>query len=158
MIILGIVMVGLTTMFAAGLRAETRAHREFRAQQTARIALDQIRHELHCANSITATEATPVSSIAVTLPDGCWGSDENIVYATEAVAGSRWRLNRTGDSGTAVQVADYLTASDVFTYYGPATGTLGRLHLEIPVNVEPADATSEWRLEDDIVLRNSIRQ
>jgi len=54
-------------------------------------------------------------------------------------------------------VADYLTASAIFTYYVPATGTLGRLHVEIPVNLDPSDAGTEWRLVDDIVLRNTVR-
>ncbi len=54
-------------------------------------------------------------------------------------------------------MADYLTASTPFTYYIPATGTLGRLRVDIPVNLNPTDTSTEWRLQDDIVLRNTIR-
>ena len=54
MAILGIVLGGLATMFGAGVRAEMRASREFRAQQNARLALDRMRRELHCASAISA--------------------------------------------------------------------------------------------------------
>ena len=58
MAILGIVLVGITTMFPSGVRAETRANREFQAQQNARLALDRIRRELHCASAISAANGT----------------------------------------------------------------------------------------------------
>jgi len=77
-------------------------------------------------------------------------------------AKSSAKINRPGTAsavtaGSAVAVADYLTASTPFTYYIPATGTLGRLRVDIPVNLNPPDASTEWRLQDDIVLRNTIR-
>jgi len=57
----------------------------------------------------------------------------------------------------AVPVADYFTNDDVFTYNPPATGTLGRLNVDFPVNVSPNETWREWRLVDDIVLRNTTR-
>lgn len=157
MAILSIVLGGLATMFGAGVRAEMRASREFRAQQNARLALDRMRRELHCANAITATEGVPVATITVTLPAGCQGTDSSVTYATEAVSADRYRLTRAAGAGAAVQVADYLTDDTIFTYYAPASGTLGRLGVNIPVNIDPTDTTTEWRLEDDIVLRNTTR-
>lgn len=155
--ILGIVLMGLTTMFHAGVRAETRANREYQAQQNARLALDRMRQELHCASAISAANGTPVSTIAVTLPTVCRGSDTSVTYATTSVATGRWKVTRTGNSGTPSTVADYLTASTIFTYYVPASGTLGRLSVDIPVNLNPTDTSTEWRLRDDIVLRNTSR-
>ena len=66
---------------------------------------------------------------------------------------------------SAVTVADYLTQSNVFTYYKPQPdsvagakdGTLGRLNVNLPVNVKPSEGWKQWRLQDDIVLRNTIR-
>ena len=157
MAILGLVLAGLTTMFQAGIRAEVRASREFQAQQNARRALDRLRRELHCANAISAPDGVPVSSVTVTLPATCPGPDTTVTYATQTVASGQWQLTRAPDAGSTVVVADYLTASTPFTYYVPATGTLGRLRVDLPVNLKPADAGTEWRLQDDIVLRNTIR-
>jgi prepilin-type N-terminal cleavage/methylation domain-containing protein len=156
MVILGIILGGLTTMFSAGMRAEMRAHREYQAQLNARLALDKMRRELHCASAVTP-DATPATSITVTLPAACFGSDTTVTYATSSVATDRYLLTRAAGAGTAVEVADYLTEEAIFTYYPPASGELGRLAVDIPVNVNPTDTTTEWRLQDDIVLRNTTR-
>jgi prepilin-type N-terminal cleavage/methylation domain-containing protein len=157
MVILGIVLAGLAAAFHAGVRAETRASREFQAQQNARLALDRLRRELHCANAISTANGTAVSSITVTLPTVCLGADTSVTYATSSVATSRWMLTRTGNVTGATDVADYLTSSTPFTYYVPASGTLGFLSVDIPVNLNPTDTSTEWRLKDDIVLRNTTR-
>jgi Tfp pilus assembly protein PilW len=157
MAILLIVLGGLATMFHAGIRAELRASREFQAQQNARMALDRIRRELHCASATSAPNGAAVSTITVTLPAICPGPDTSVTYATQTVASGRWRLVRTPSSGSPVTVADYLTADSPFTYYVPAGGSLGRLRVDIPVNLNPTDASTEWRLTDDIVLRNTSR-
>ena len=140
------------------MRAEVRASREFQAQQNARLAMDKIRRELHCANAISAPNGTAVASVTVTLPAACSGTAATVTYATQTVATGRWQLTQGGRTrAAAVVVADYLTASTPFTYYIPAAGTLGRLRVDIPVNLNPTDTSTEWRLQDDIVLRNTIR-
>jgi prepilin-type N-terminal cleavage/methylation domain-containing protein len=158
MVILGVVMSGLATMFQSGVRAELRATRDFQAQQNARLALDRMRRELHCASVISgAPNGTAVSTVAVTLPASCPGADTTVTYATQTVATGRWRLTRAAGAGSAVTIADYLTSSTPFTYYVPASGTLGRLRVDIPVNLNHTDASTQWRLQDDIVLRNTSR-
>lgn len=154
--ILSIVLGGLAMMFHAGMRAEVRATRMVEAQQNARVALDRLRRELHCANAVTAS-AGSVDTIAVTLPATCTGTDTSVTYVTASVAASRWKLTRTGDATGASDVADYLTSSTPFTYNAPASGTLGRLAVDIPINLNPTDTSTEWRLQDDIVLRNTSR-
>lgn len=157
MAIMGIVLAGLTTAFTSGVNAELRSNREFQAQQEARTAVDRLRRELHCASALSATPGTPVASVTVTLPTVCPGPDTSVTYATTNVATNRWRLTRTAGAGSPVNVADYLTASTIFTYTAPATGTLGKLSVDVPVNVNPADSSTQWRLVDDIVLRNTDR-
>ena len=157
MAILGLVLAGLTTMFQAGVRAEVRSNREFQAQQNARLAMDKIRRELHCANAISAPNGTAVATVDVTLPDTCRGTATTVSYATVPVSTGRWQLTRAADAGSPVTLADYLTTSTPFTYYIPATGTLGRLRVDLPVNLNYPDTSTEWRLQDDIVLRNTIR-
>jgi prepilin-type N-terminal cleavage/methylation domain-containing protein len=157
MVILGIVLAGLTTAFTAGTNAELRAHREFQAQQEARAAVDRLRREIHCASALAATPGIPVASVTVTLPTVCPGPDTSVTYATTSVGTNRWRLTRTAGAGTPVKVADYITSGTIFTYTAPASGTLGKLSVNVPVNINPADATTEWRLVDDIVMRNTDR-
>lgn len=156
MVMLAIVMAGLTTAFTSGVNAELRADRKFQAQQNARLALDRMRGELHCASAISAANGTAVASVTVTLPDICSGADTSVTYATQSAGTNRWTLTRTNGAGT-VTVADYITSSTPFTYYIPATGTLGKLHVDLPVNVNPTDPETGWRLVDDIVLRNTDR-
>jgi type II secretory pathway pseudopilin PulG len=154
MAILSIVIGGLTAMFHAGMRTEVRSLRELQAQQNARAALDKMRRELHCANALTTPDGTTVT---VTLPASCPGPDTSVTYATVNVAANRYKLTRTPGAGTPVDVADYLIVGSVFTYYPAATGTLARLSVDIPVNLDPADTKTLWRLQDDIVLRNTVR-
>ena len=73
------------------------------------------------------------------------------------MATGRCKLTRTGDSTGLSTVADHLTSTTPFTYWVPASGTLGRLSVDIPVNVNPTDTSTQWRLQDDIVLRNTSR-
>ena len=64
----------------------------------------------------------------------------------------RYRLKR----GT-VTIADYLTSGAVFSYVAPSTSSLGKLHLDLAVNLKPSEPWKTWRLQTDIVLRNTQR-
>ena len=48
MAILGVVLAGLTALITAGLKTQTDQTNRATAQQDARLALDQLRHEVHC--------------------------------------------------------------------------------------------------------------
>jgi Tfp pilus assembly protein PilW len=151
--ILTAIVAGLTVVFVRATNAELQMNERFRAQQSARVAVDKMRREIHCASLITPTG--PASSIAVTLPSQCptsGGSLATIVYDLQAVSTNRWRLRRAG-----VTIADYVTTNTgVFNYTAPQVGKLGTLHLLLPIDV---DRTNQhvWRLEADIVLRNTLR-
>jgi type II secretory pathway pseudopilin PulG len=153
MVILAIVLTALTTVFISGSNAELRLNKRFQAQQSARMALDRIRRELHCAKSLTLASA---ASVTFTLASGCPGnstaSPVDITYTTQTVASSRYQLKR----GTVI-VSDYLTTGNVFSLPTSATPSLKRLHVDFPVNVDPNEGWKTWRLVDDIVLRNSDR-
>jgi Tfp pilus assembly protein PilW len=161
-----VILTGLTTLFASGAKAELDLNRRFEAQQNARLGLDKLRRELHCSSGIKATDdtplpATPVTAIKVTLPSHCptaGGQNITVIYDTALVAANRWELRRTKSGGSAVRVADYLTNDDVFTYYAQSTSSRALLHVDLPVNVNPNEGWKQWRLVDDIVLRNTLRQ
>lgn len=151
--ILGTVTGAITTLFIQATNAEFEMNRRFQAQQTARVAIDKMRREIHCASAVTPTGAS--SSITVTLPAQCptaGGVLSNVVYDTVLVSANRYQLRRGG-----VRIADYITAGTVFNYTAPATGKLGNLRVELPVNLKPSDAGKTWKLVGDIVLRNTTR-
>ena len=99
-----------------------------------------------------------MSTITVTLPAVCTGRrhDRHVRDGDGRDGPLGAHADRELD-GAPTTVADYLTSSTPFTYYVPASGTLGRLSVDIPVNVNPTDTSTEWRLQDDIVLRNTTR-
>jgi type II secretory pathway pseudopilin PulG len=152
--ILAVVLGALTTVFIRAMNSELDMNRRFTAQQEARLAVDKMRREIHCASAITPVGST--NSITVTLPGQCPTAVglalTTVVYDTQPVSAGRWRLRRSG-----VPVADYITSENVFTYTAPATGKLGNLRVELPVNVSPNQSGQTWRLLADIVLRNTTR-
>lgn len=150
--ILAVVVTGLTVLFVQATNAELQMNERFQAQQSARLAVDKMRREIHCASGVTPIGTS--SSITVTLPSQCpssGGSQANVVYDLQQVSTKRYRLRRAG-----VTVADWITNNTVFTYTAPQTGKLATLHVDLPV--DPSAAKKHvWRLQADIVLRNTTR-
>ena len=154
MIILGIVLTALTTLFVSGAKAELDTNKRFQAQTYARTAVDRLRREIHCASAISVGGGG--SSVVVTLPAHCptsGGSIATITYDTVLVSANRYRLRRAS-----VILADYLaTNSTLFSYTAPSPSTLGQLHVDMSVNVNPNEGWKRWHLVTDIVLRNTLR-
>ena len=150
--ILGTVVGALTTLFVQATNAEFESNRRFQAQQGARVAIDKMRREIHCASAITP--AGTASSISVTLPAQCpsaGGALTTVTYST-AGSGQRFQLLRNG-----VNLADYVTLQNAFNYTAPVSGvSLGKLRVTLPINTTPANGR-EWRLVADMVLRNTTR-
>jgi type II secretory pathway pseudopilin PulG len=153
MMTLGAILAGLTLVFMRAYNAELEMNRRFQAQQEARVAVDRMRRELHCASGVTPTGTS--GSITVTLPPQCptaGGSQITVVYDTYVVSSGRYQLRRAG-----VRIADYVSAQNVFTYTAPQTGKLGFVRVELPINLTPSDSSKTWRLVADMVLRNTVR-
>jgi prepilin-type N-terminal cleavage/methylation domain-containing protein len=152
-VILGVVLGAIMVLFVNATTAEVDMNRRFQAQQSARVAVDRMRREIHCSNAITPTGAA--ASITVTLPSQCpsaGGAQVNIIYDTSLVETNRYQLRRNG-----VTVADYVTAANAFDYTAPTQQKLGILRVDLPVNVKPSETHKTWRLTTDIVLRNTTR-
>jgi type II secretory pathway pseudopilin PulG len=160
--ILVIVLGALTQLFVSGSKAEADMSNRFRAQQNARLALDGLRREIHCASAVAATP--PTSSITITLGAYCPSNTTGVAApVTWCVKGASapftlWRYSGPACSGTGRQWVGDLTTATVFTTYtAPASGNLGTLSVEIPVDLTPGDARQRYELKDDIVLRNTPR-
>ena len=168
--ILGVVMAGLTTAFASATNAEADMSNRFQAQQRARLALDKIRREVHCASGATPAGAA-TSTITLTLPSYCktYSGSGSVTWCTRSVASNRYALYRVNGSTCSggVKWVDYLTPTStaaictgalcVFNYSGQTTTRLAQLHVDFPVNVRPARSVDTYELVDDLVLRNSTR-
>ena len=154
MLIMGTVLAALTSLFISGAKSELDQNRRFQVQEEARTAVDRMRREIHCASGVTVTSAASITvSIPAQCPTGNGTSTTTVVYDTVLVATNRYKLQRAG-----TRIADYLTTGNVFSYTAPSPTSLGKLHLDLPVNLTPNEGWRQWRLVTDIVLRNTVRQ
>jgi prepilin-type N-terminal cleavage/methylation domain-containing protein len=154
-----IVMATLSGAMIAAHETEQDVNRRFSSQINARIALDQLRREIHCANTVTPTGTS--STITITLGSRCpsAGAGTTVSWCTSG-SGTQYALYRlVGGScnTTGRKVVDYLTAGTVFSYAAQSTSSLAILSVTLPVNTNPASGLPDYRLTDDIVLRNSTR-
>ena len=154
LVILSTVLSALTALFLAGAKAELETNRRFEAQQQARLAADRMRREVHCASGVTVGSA---SSITVHLlghcPTAVNAQPTDVLYQVEPVAAGRYRLRRAG-----VPLADYLTSDQLFSYTPESPNGRALLGLDLSVNTNPNEGWKTWRLQTDIVLRNTLRE
>ena len=172
-VILGVVMEGLTTMFVTASNAEVDMNNRFQAQQTARVALDKVRRETHCASGAGSTPAnTQVSLVTLSIATYCktYSGSTTVTWCTRASSTSGYALYRinaasatcTGgvrwaDNLQATSTAPVCSAALCIFNYQTQTGMLARLHIDLPVNVRPKKTVETYELIDDLVLRNSVR-
>ena len=157
MAILSTVLTGLTTLFAAGSKSELEQTRRFEAQLNARLGLDKLRREIHCASAVTPTG--PATAVTLTLPAQCSGGGGTITWCALGSA-SRYGLHRSSAGACDVsdpKYVDYLTSNAVFDYVAQTTSSLAKLKVSLPVDVTPANSVGAYKLEDAIALRNSSR-
>lgn len=169
MAILGVILAAVATLFVSGIYSQTDLDKRFQAQVQLNTAVVKLRREAHNACAIRAGYTTSVITFNMPTanpppqpPDTPCTLPTAITWCTIG-AGHRFALYRVaGTTCTTVNAqkyADYITVGTIFTSYTAinlATSTLGRLHINIPVNVNSnAGAASIYTIDDDIVLRNS---
>jgi prepilin-type N-terminal cleavage/methylation domain-containing protein len=144
LVIMGVVLTGLTTSFAAGLNAEAGTIRRAQAQQNARLALGRMRTDIHCASGAPAPQENPYGGFTLTLtesPNVCpvvTTSSSGVQWCTIPYSGSttHWQLFRflgtqlsdCGGGGVSTVLVDYITA--------PASGW--------PSNSGTSPAPADW--------------
>lgn len=161
MSILGAVMTSVSVLLVSATNSEIDMNRRFQAQSDARLGLDRVRREVHCATSVATSNggAMAILTIPATCPTS--GGLTAITWCT-AANGNRWDLWRyeggSGScSGTGRKWASSLTQANAFTYTPQNTASLAYLTVKLPVNVAGSKTISSYVLEDNIVLRNSTR-
>jgi len=160
MSILGAVMTSVSVLLVSATNSEVDMNRRFQAQTEARLGLDLMRREVHCAMSVSPVGAS--ASVTLTIPATCptAGGNTAITWCTVANGTNRWGLWRypgASCSGTGKRYADHLTVASIFTYTAQTVDKLAFLNVRLPVNVKPSEPRFLYDLSDDIVLRNSTR-
>ena len=161
--ILGTLIGALAGIFTSALRAEVDMNRKFQAQQTARVALGKLRRELHCAQQTfvqpNGAAATIVSAVTAKT---AYCQPGQATWCVLAVVGppARYALYRkagaTCDSA-GVKVADFLTSIAVFQLMPSASGSRGRVAVDLRVDVDAASPARRYRLYDEITMRGNAR-
>jgi len=157
LVIFGTVMSALMVLLVQGTGAEVDMNNRFQAQQSARLALDKIRREAHCATAVTVSSA---SSVTLNLPSYCPTGNGSVTWCTVSLGTSRYGLYRKAGAtcdATGVRWADRLTSANVFSYAAQSSTSLAKLSVDFPINVKPSRTVDLYELKDDIVLRNSTR-
>jgi prepilin-type N-terminal cleavage/methylation domain-containing protein len=162
--ILSVVVGALTTLFVSASNGELDMNRRFQAQQSARLAIDKLRREVHCA--ISASPSGSSSSVTLTIPAQCPTANgfTSITWCVIAPPGAwagRYALYRstaaTCTTSTGVKWADYLTTQQIFNYTVQSSQSLASLGASLVVDVRRDSSQGTFKLNDDIVLRNSSR-
>jgi len=163
MAILLTIMAGFTGLLVSTSRAELNMNQRFQARTEAGLGLSRLRREVHCASLAAVGPSSPGTRATLTLDAACptAGAGTTITWCTVANGTSRyglWRYIGAACSGTGVKVADYLSTPTPFTYNAQSTASLATLSVLFDVNLTPVThPESRFRIQDDLVLRNSTR-
>lgn len=162
--ILLIVLGTLTVLMVSATKSEVELTKRVEAQQQARLALEKMRRDVHCASATNLTTDVAAATVTLTLPIACpsAGGETAITWCTSG-GGSKFVLRRitpsTGDPATCTggrPEADYLIQANLFTLR-TGLNKLAKLCSVFPIDLEPTEVGGSYRLKDALVLRNSAR-
>lgn len=164
MSLLAAVMTSISVLLVSATNAEMDMNKRFQAQTSARLGLDRLRREVHCAQSVAVSGTAvagryPTATLAIPSTCPTAGGLTAITWCSKA-SGTRWELWRYASatcSGTGRKWADALNQATIFSYSPQSPTSLAFLTVRLPVNVPSSRALSSYVLEDNVVLRNSTR-
>jgi prepilin-type N-terminal cleavage/methylation domain-containing protein len=174
MIVLLIILAPLTGSYVSSLNAQVDQTRRFDAQENARLALDRMRKDIHCAHGVTDPYANASGGMTIVMTETnttgqaeCPGlvktNASGVQWCTIPVGGAtdRYELFRENDpdlecSGSASTfMVDYLTRPDLWASPTCITGQYPTVAVTMPVDLDPAHSPAgSYRLSDEIALRN----
>lgn len=152
--LLCVVLASLGGLLLRGSRAQADVNRRFQAQQGARVALDRLRRDVHCASAATVAPA----QLALTLPAGCASGTGAVTWCVLGAAApyALYRRAAATCDATGVRWSAQLASNVVF---GAVTGTglLPRVHVDLRLQLAGGGDAGRYALVDDLVLRNGVR-
>jgi prepilin-type N-terminal cleavage/methylation domain-containing protein len=168
MVILVIVLGSLTTVFISGSSAEATLNNRFQAQQSARLGLDRIRGDIHCASAAQAQTVNTYPGLKLAVGN-CYAATPTISWCVVQFSTTpvRYQVFRstttgattcTGTDAARVLIADYLVSSSAFTTTTIPQYTLQRVGVDFKVSANAKSSTADvYELTDSIVARNATR-
>jgi len=180
MVILGTVLAGITTVFVNGSRAELQNNNRFRAQETARVALDQLRLDAHnaCAANVASGGGKVVFAfVPLGDPSRCGSTGSNASYPkviwcaltspTLSTAYALYRSTATDSTCTAANgtlEADRVTTnSGLFALASCNGGSVcpeqyQTIALSVPISFKTSTFGAPYTLSQTLALRNAVYQ
>lgn len=162
MVLLAIVMVGITTAFVSGIKAEADLAHRFDAQQSVRAGLGRFRTDLHCASAVTPTSGA-TNTVTLTIPTGCnAAASGSVTWCTTAGTSGYdlWRIPAatcTTSTAGSIRLARGIVTQSVFT--PDATTHAGAPVLpSVAVSLAVTSGGRRYTAADTIYLRNGTRQ
>ncbi len=159
MSILGTVMASVSALLVSATNSEVDMNRRFQAQTEARLGLDRLRREVHCAQSVAISSGGAMATLTIPATCPTSGGLTAITWCTQANGGrwDVWRYQGASCSGTGRKWASSINQGSIFAYTPQSASSLAFLNVNLPVNVQGSKTISSYVLEDNIVLRNSTR-
>ncbi len=180
MLILGTVLAGITTVFVNGTHAELQNNNRFKAQQTARIAMEQLRLDVHnaCAvKVISGGGSITFASVPLSDPTRCGSTGSSASYPkvnwcalTSPTLSTTYALYRsTATDGTCTTANGTLEADRVTSnasLFALATCTSGTicpeqfttLTVKVPISFKSTTYGAPYTLSQTLSLRNGVYQ
>lgn len=175
MVLMGIVMGSITTVFVSGSRAQTELNRFFQAQTQARAGLDKLRADVHCASGAQATTVNAFQALKLNDAN-CYSATATITWClvpSTALTG-RYALYRstidttstcTSNDTTMQFVADYLmpvgstpSVANILTTPNIVLQGLQTVGIDLKVSTNPTSSAQDtYELTDSLVTRNYSR-
>ncbi len=174
-LLMGIIFGPLIGGMVSAMNAQARQLDIVTAQEQARLALQRMREDIHCAHSVGAP--TPNASGGETIifnetnttgTAECPGLLEQnataVQWCSVPVSGTanRYRVYResnpenTCDGGSSTLQVDYITGADVWSLPTCTGGEYPTVAVSLPVDVSPSSPIEgTYNLSDSIALRNA---
>jgi prepilin-type N-terminal cleavage/methylation domain-containing protein len=173
MIVLLAVLAPLTASFVSAQTAQIDQTRRMDAQENARMALDRMRKDIHCAHGVTDPYANDSGGYTIVMTETNTGGQAEcpglvqtnaagVQWCTIPVGGAtdHFQLYRENDpelecSGSASTfMVDYLTRADIWASPTCVPGQYATVEVTMPVDLDPSKNPGSYQLSDQIALRN----
>jgi len=173
MIVLLAILAPLTSSFVSAETVQVDQTRRFDAQENARLALDRMRKDIHCAHGVTdpyvndsGGETIVMTETNTTGQAECPGLIQTnasaVQWCTIPVGGAtdRYQLYRennpdnTCDGNDSTFMVDYLTRADLWASPTCVSGQYPTVAVTMPVDLDPSKLPGSYQLGDEIALRN----
>jgi prepilin-type N-terminal cleavage/methylation domain-containing protein len=175
LILMGIVMGAISQSFSTGIVGEARAIAEATNEENARLALDRLRMDIHCASTqnlspgvtaqggyyIVLTEIKDTNNDPICRKISLASGSSWIEWCTIKITPTRWQLYRdnakecSGDASTFM--VDYIVKPDIWTVPTPTACWQLSVGVSLITNQNPGNARYQYALGDNIGMRNDTR-